>query len=45
MDELVQVASKQGEVAAKNIMGMESSMDYRSVSVCLFTYPEIAFVG
>jgi dihydrolipoamide dehydrogenase len=45
MYELAHVASKQGEVAAENIMGMESSMDYRSVPVCVFTYPEIAFVG
>src|SRR5437870_3653869 len=26
-------------------MGMESSMDYRSVRVCLLTSPEIALVG
>jgi dihydrolipoamide dehydrogenase len=45
MYELAHVASKQGEVAAENIMGTESSMDYRSVPVCVFTYPEIAFVG
>ncbi|MDQ6862468.1 MAG: dihydrolipoyl dehydrogenase [Thermoproteota archaeon] len=45
MYELAHVASKQGEVAAENIMGIESSMDYHSVPVCVFTYPEIAFVG
>lgn len=45
MYELAHVASKQGEVAAENIMGIESIMDYRSVPVCVFTYPEIAFVG
>jgi dihydrolipoamide dehydrogenase len=45
MYELAHVASKQGEVAAENIMGIASSMDYRSVPVCVFTYPEIAFVG
>jgi dihydrolipoamide dehydrogenase len=45
MYELAHVASKQGEVAAENIMGIGSIMDYRSVPVCVFTYPEIAFVG
>jgi dihydrolipoamide dehydrogenase len=43
--ELAHVASKQGEVAAEHIMGLQSRMDYRSVPVCIFTYPEIAFVG
>ena len=43
--ELAHVASKQGEVAAENIMEIGSIMDYRSVPVCVFTYPEIAFVG
>jgi len=45
MYELAHVASKQGEVAAENIMGIEGIMDYRSVPICVFTYPEIAFVG
>ncbi len=44
MYELAHVASKQGEVAAENIKGIESIMDYRSVPVSVFTYPEIAFV-
>lgn len=43
--ELAHVASKQGEVAAQNIMGKESEMDYRTVPACVFTYPEVAFVG
>lgn len=43
--ELAHVASKQGEIAAENIMGIGSSIDYHSVPVCLFTYPEVAFVG
>ncbi|MBE43718.1 MAG: dihydrolipoyl dehydrogenase [Thaumarchaeota archaeon] len=43
--ELAHVASKQGEIAAQNIMGIESVMDYRSVPTCIFTYPEVAFVG
>lgn len=45
MYELAHVASKQGEVAAENMMGISSSMDYHSVPACVFTYPEIAFVG
>ncbi|MGI0081687.1 MAG: dihydrolipoyl dehydrogenase [Nitrosopumilaceae archaeon] len=45
MYELAHVASKQGEVAAQNLMGTESRMEYRSVPACIFTYPEVAFVG
>ncbi|MEM2759426.1 MAG: dihydrolipoyl dehydrogenase [Nitrososphaerales archaeon] len=45
MYELAHVASKQGEIAAQNIMGFRSKMDYRCVPVCIFTYPEVAFVG
>ncbi|HET7148743.1 MAG TPA: dihydrolipoyl dehydrogenase [Candidatus Nitrosopolaris sp.] len=45
MYELAHVASKQGEVAAENIMGMGSSMDYSAIPACVFTYPEVAFVG
>lgn len=43
--ELAHVASKQGEVAAQNIMGKRSEMDYGTIPVCVFTYPEVAFVG
>jgi dihydrolipoamide dehydrogenase len=43
--ELAHVASKQGEVAAQNIMRKGSEMDYATVPACVFTYPEIAFVG
>ena len=43
--ELAHVASKQGEIAAQNIMGRESQMDYHTVPACVFTYPEVAFVG
>jgi dihydrolipoamide dehydrogenase len=43
--ELAHVASKQGEVAAQNIMGEVSEMDYGTVPACVFTYPEVAFVG
>jgi dihydrolipoamide dehydrogenase len=43
--ELAHVASKQGEIAAQNIMGTDSKMDYSAVPACVFTYPEVAFVG
>ena len=44
--ELAHVAAKQGEVAAENIMrGDNTRMDYGCVPACVFTYPEIAFVG
>ncbi|MFL6490509.1 MAG: dihydrolipoyl dehydrogenase family protein, partial [Nitrososphaera sp.] len=43
--ELAHVASKQGEVAAQNIMGKGTEMDYGTVPACVFTYPEVAFVG
>lgn len=45
MYELAHVASKQGEIAAQNLMGVKSKMEYNSVPVCVFTYPEVAFVG
>ena len=43
--ELAHVASKQGEVAAHNIMGHDSEMDYSVIPFCVFTFPEVAFVG
>jgi len=43
--ELAHVASRQGEVAAQNILGEESLMDYSVVPYCVFTYPEVAIVG
>jgi dihydrolipoamide dehydrogenase len=46
MYELAHVAAKQGEVAAENIMGVANSgLDYNTVPVCVFTYPEVAIVG
>ena len=46
MYELAHVAAKQGEVVAENIMGMkDSKIEYRCVPACVFTYPEVAFVG
>ena len=43
--ELAHVASRQGEVAAENIVGKQSSMDYSVIPYCVFTYPEVAIVG
>jgi dihydrolipoamide dehydrogenase len=46
MYELAHVASKQGEVAAEDIMQAPGrGIDYQTVPVCVFTYPEVAFVG
>jgi len=46
MYELAHVASKQGEVVAENIMGVkDNKIDYLSLPACVFTYPEVAFVG
>ena len=43
--QLAHVASAQGIVAAENIMGKESTMDYNAVPSCIFTSPEISSVG
>ncbi|GAB6181288.1 dihydrolipoyl dehydrogenase [Desulfotomaculum defluvii] len=43
--QLAHVASIQGIVAAENIMGQESKMDYSAVPSCIFTNPEVATVG
>ena len=43
--QLAHVASKQGEVAARNITGHDSEMDYTVIPFCVFTFPEVAFVG
>jgi dihydrolipoamide dehydrogenase len=43
--ELAHVASYQGEVAAQNILGEKSTIDYSAVPFCVFTYPEVAIVG
>jgi dihydrolipoamide dehydrogenase len=43
--ELAHVAAKQGEIAAQNLMGIKSKIDYSAVPACVFTYPELAFVG
>lgn len=43
--QLAHVASAQGIVAAEDIMGQETKMDYSAVPSCIFTSPEIASVG
>jgi dihydrolipoamide dehydrogenase len=42
---LAHVASREGEVAAENIAGQSSRIDYRAVPNCVYTSPEIAMVG
>ncbi|TAN41433.1 MAG: dihydrolipoyl dehydrogenase [Nitrospirae bacterium] len=42
---LAHVASEQGLVAAKNIMGIPAVMDSRVIPAAIFTSPEIASVG
>lgn len=42
---LAHLASRQGEVAAENILGHPVAMDYHAVPNCVFTLPEIAGVG
>ncbi len=42
---LAHVASREGEVAAENIMGRAVTMDYKTVPSAVYTAPEIASVG
>jgi len=42
---LAHVASREGEVAAENISGMNVRMDYKTCPAAVFTDPEIACVG
>ena len=43
--QLAHVASAQGLVAAANAAGLDEVMDYSIVPSCIYTNPEIAFVG
>ncbi|MBO6061048.1 MAG: dihydrolipoyl dehydrogenase, partial [Clostridia bacterium] len=43
--QLAHVASAQGLVAAANAAGLDEVMDYDVVPSCIYTSPEIAFVG
>ena len=42
---LAHVASREGEVAAENIMGHETVMDYKTVPSAIYTSPPVASVG
>ncbi|MDD3704825.1 MAG: dihydrolipoyl dehydrogenase [Clostridiaceae bacterium] len=42
---LAHVASRQGEIAAENLMGIDSKMDYKVIPSCVYTKPELASVG
>lgn len=42
---LAHVASHEGVIAAENIMGMKSKVDYNIVPQCIYTFPELASVG
>lgn len=42
---LAHVASREGEVAAENIMGHETVMDYKTNPGAVYTSPEIAWAG
>jgi dihydrolipoamide dehydrogenase len=42
---LAHVASKGGEVAAEVIAGHKAKMDYRVIPSCVYTSPEVAWVG
>jgi dihydrolipoamide dehydrogenase len=42
---LAHVASREGEVAAENILGHSHKMDYKTAPGCVYTTPEIAWVG
>jgi Pyruvate/2-oxoglutarate dehydrogenase complex, dihydrolipoamide dehydrogenase (E3) component, and related enzymes len=42
---LAHVASVEGMVAAENIAGYNSKMDYKAIPQCIYTHPEIACVG
>lgn len=42
---LAHAASHQGLIAAENACGCEAAMDYAAIPGCIFTTPEIAWVG
>lgn len=42
---LAHVASAEGIVAAENIMGQKSTLNYNIVPSCVYTFPELASVG
>ncbi|MCG2725444.1 MAG: dihydrolipoyl dehydrogenase [Elusimicrobia bacterium] len=42
---LAHSASKQGEIAAENIMGAKKTFDGNIVPKCIYTWPEVASIG
>jgi dihydrolipoamide dehydrogenase len=42
---LAHVATREGEVAADNILGHPTKMDYKAVPACIYTEPEVAATG
>lgn len=42
---LAHVASAEGLVAAENAMGLSNQIQYGAIPGCIFSYPEVAFVG
>lgn len=42
---LAHVAMAEGQCAAKNAMGRESTMYYDAIPFCIYTSPEVGFVG
>jgi dihydrolipoamide dehydrogenase len=42
---LAHVATREGEVAAENILGHKTKMDYTAIPSCIYTEPEIAVTG
>lgn len=43
--QLAHVAIRQGIIAAQNIMGKESTINYEAVPTCIYTKPEIGSIG
>lgn len=43
--QLAHVASREGEVAVETIAGKKARMDYSAVPSCVYTHPEVAWVG
>ncbi|HLP89295.1 MAG TPA: dihydrolipoyl dehydrogenase [Nostocaceae cyanobacterium] len=42
---LAHAASAQGVIAVENILGMDKTVDYRSIPAAAFTHPEVSYVG
>lgn len=42
---LAHKAFREGKTALENILGRDSRIDYREISICLYCYPEAASIG